>query len=237
MVRSAGRAPSARVAGASLALVLSLAGCVARAAQPAPPPAMTASSGPAAASPPPSSAPEVAPPATPGGATATATGGVDGGAAEVSVPAAFQPSPAPSSPAEPPEPGAKTAPTAPATARRAVVAKPAAPPARSPAAPPAPIVPTAIERGLALTQTRGCLACHSSDGSERVGPSWRGRWGTQITTEDGRSLRVDAVYVRRSLVDPSADRVAGFDAQMPSYAGILTDEEIEDLIAYIASLR
>lgn len=236
MVRAARLAPMGRVTGASLVLVL--AGCAVQATTPAQPAAMLASTtGPDGAAPPPSSPPSpppgaAIPPASPGEASAPSSAGAQLDVDRGSSPAALSPGDAASSPAGAPEPVAP-----PPTARRAVVAKPAAPPARSPAAPPAPIVPTAIERGLALTQTRGCLACHSSDGSERVGPSWRGRWGTEITTEDGRTLRVDAVYVRRSLVDPSADRVAGFDAQMPSYAGILTDEEIEDLIAYIASLR
>ncbi len=107
----------------------------------------------------------------------------------------------------------------------------------APDAPPDSGLPGDPARGFELTMTKGCLTCHSPDGTEKVGPSWLHAWGSEVTLEGGRTARVDADYIRRALQDPEADRVAGFVAHMPSYAEFLTDAEIDDLIAYIASLK
>lgn len=106
-----------------------------------------------------------------------------------------------------------------------------------PDAPPDGGLPGDPTRGFELTMAKGCLSCHSPDGSERVGPTWLHLWGREVTLEDGRTLRADADYIRRSLKDPDAERVAGFVARMPSYAEFLSDAEIDDLIAYIATLK
>jgi cytochrome c oxidase subunit II len=87
--------------------------------------------------------------------------------------------------------------------------------------------------GLALLEKYGCLGCHSLDGSKKVGPSFQGIWGRSVEVHTGkveRKLVSDETYLRRSIVDPSADVVEGYPAVMPSFAGVLTEEEVRLLM-------
>jgi cytochrome c oxidase subunit II len=128
-----------------------------------------------------------------------------------------------------------------APAKPALVAAAAPVPidAAAPDAPPdAPAIPDGdLANAMLLFDQRACSSCHTLNGSVRVGPSWLGLWGTDEKLEDGRVARVDAAYVRKSIVDPLADIVAGYPHAMPSYAQALTDQEIDDLVTLIYSLR
>lgn len=100
-----------------------------------------------------------------------------------------------------------------------------------------------VEEGAKLYQMIGCMACHSTDGSTvgKVGPSWKGIYGTErVLGKGGKSAVADEAYLRESIVNPSAKVVKGFekfDTGMPIYAGILNDSQIESLILYIKSLK
>jgi cytochrome c oxidase subunit 2 len=93
--------------------------------------------------------------------------------------------------------------------------------------------PQAAE-GRDLIRDRGCAACHGRNGGGGVGPSWVGLHGTMEELESGEEVLVDADYLRRSIVDPSADRVAGYSVTMPD--NTLDDDEIDAVIAYIEAL-
>ncbi len=95
----------------------------------------------------------------------------------------------------------------------------------------------AAERGAELARSKGCVQCHTVDGSARIGPTWLHAWGSTITTEDGRRVDVDDAYVRRSMLQSQADLVKGFPPVMPSFEGMLKPDEQDDLVAYIHSLR
>lgn len=95
---------------------------------------------------------------------------------------------------------------------------------------------TPEEIGETVYTAKACLACHSTDGSARVGPSWKGIWGTQEEMEDGSIVTVDENYIRESILDPNAKWVKGYKGGMTSYQGMVTDEEIDGIIAYIKSL-
>lgn len=127
---------------------------------------------------------------------------------------------------------ARTAPTEEAPATDAPTPVPAVAPTGGPDA-------EAIARGRRLYETRGCVACHTIDGSSRVGPSWKGLWGRTETLSGPRAptVVVDAAYLRRSILDPAAEVVAGYPPAMPSFSGQLTEAEISDLIAFIQSLK
>jgi len=80
-----------------------------------------------------------------------------------------------------------------------------------------------------------CKSCHSLDGSRLIGPSFKGLWGKQEKLADGRTVLVDENYVRKSLVTPSADIVAGdppYPDQMPNLS-YLKDRDIEGIIAFL----
>jgi len=84
----------------------------------------------------------------------------------------------------------------------------------------------------------GCQACHTIDGSPKVGPSWKGIYGNQESLSDGTSALVDHDYIVESIRNPGAKITAGFQNLMPAnIAANMTDDQIEDVIAFIESLK
>jgi caa(3)-type oxidase subunit IV len=92
-----------------------------------------------------------------------------------------------------------------------------------------------IQRGQSLAAAQGCVACHSSDGSRKIGPTWKGLYNRVETLEDGSTVTVDEAYIRESIREPLAKIVKGYPRVMPPF-GHLEDEDVEALIAYIKSL-
>ena len=93
--------------------------------------------------------------------------------------------------------------------------------------------------GKKLAQEKGCLGCHSLDGSPGVGPSFKGIMGrSEVVVTKGveRTITVDEAYLQRSIVDPPADLVKGFPPVMPSF-GDLKKEEIEALMEFIETVK
>ena len=72
-----------------------------------------------------------------------------------------------------------------------------------------------------------------------MGPSWQGIAGSQERLADGSSVLVDADYLTKSILDPNAQIVEGFnEGLMPQNFGeILTPEQISDIVAYILTLE
>ncbi len=91
-----------------------------------------------------------------------------------------------------------------------------------------------VAQGQALAQSRGCAACHTADGSARVGPTWKGLYGTPRPLADGSTVLADESYLRRSILEPQAQVVKGFPPIMPPAS--LGNEEVTALLAYIQSL-
>ncbi len=88
-------------------------------------------------------------------------------------------------------------------------------------------------QGQRLAESLGCVACHSVDGSQGVGPSWQGLYGKTQTLADGTSIKVDEGYIKDSVLKPSAMIVKGYAAVMPAYAP--SEKELSALIAFIKS--
>jgi cytochrome c oxidase subunit 2 len=93
------------------------------------------------------------------------------------------------------------------------------------------------DRGAQLFQDKGCIACHSLDGTFRIGPNLVGDWGTTVTLSDGSAVVVDEAYVRESIIDSLAKKRAGFVPVMPVFDGRVTPDELDALVVYIESLR
>jgi len=95
--------------------------------------------------------------------------------------------------------------------------------------------------GKRLMELNGCVACHSSDGTKVVGPSYKGIYGSKVIVEtDGkeREIIVDDEYIMRSIYDPNADIVKGYTkGQMVSYKTQLKDADVAKIIEYIKSLQ
>jgi cytochrome c oxidase subunit 2 len=91
-------------------------------------------------------------------------------------------------------------------------------------------------RGQVVAASRGCLRCHSVDGSQFIGPTWANLFGRMQRLSDGSSVLADEEYLTQSMMDPRAKIVAGYQPVMPSYQGLLTPEETSALLEYIRSL-
>jgi len=120
-----------------------------------------------------------------------------------------------------------------ATAVASPAASPGASPVASPAASPVALLTGDVTRGEAAAAV--CLGCHSIDGSAKVGPTWKGLYGSQVELESGETVTADAAYLHESIADPTAKVVKGFKPVMPDLG--LDEQTIADLIAYIESLK
>ena len=91
--------------------------------------------------------------------------------------------------------------------------------------------------GKMLYEKKGCNACHTVDGTPRVGPSWKGVFGTVVPLSDGSQVKMDENYITESMLFPQAKSRPGFPPSMPSFQGQLKEREIAGIIAYIKSLK
>jgi cytochrome c oxidase subunit 2 len=90
--------------------------------------------------------------------------------------------------------------------------------------------------GQKLFQQLGCGSCHRSDTQGR-GPNLVGVFGKPVLLDDGRTVTADENYVRESILNPGAKIVAGFKNIMPSFQGVVNEEQLLSLVAYIKSLQ
>jgi cytochrome c oxidase subunit 2 len=91
------------------------------------------------------------------------------------------------------------------------------------------------ETGKQLFATLGCATCHRSDVQGR-GPNLVGIYNKPVLLEDGRTVTADENYVRESILNPTAKIVNGFKPVMPTFQGIVSDEQLNALVAYVKSL-
>jgi cytochrome c oxidase subunit II len=97
-----------------------------------------------------------------------------------------------------------------------------------------------ISEGKKLMATKGCIACHSTDGSKSVGPTLLGVYGKKVavlTDDKERQVLFDEEYFKKSLFDPEADVTKGFEALMSSSEGELSEKEMAELLDFIKSLK
>ena len=90
--------------------------------------------------------------------------------------------------------------------------------------------------GGKIFQSLGCVTCHRADAQGR-GPRLEGLFGRTVALASGEQLVADADYVRESIVTPAAKVVAGYQPVMPTYQGLVSEEGLMQLMAYIQSLQ
>lgn len=91
------------------------------------------------------------------------------------------------------------------------------------------------EAGKQLFNSLGCTTCHRFDVQGR-GPNLQGVYGKPVLLEDGRTVMADDNYVRESILNPTAKIVSGFKPVMPTFQGLVSDEQLNALVAYVKSL-
>jgi len=89
--------------------------------------------------------------------------------------------------------------------------------------------------GEKLFQDLACITCHRAD-SEGRGPRLEGVFGHPVSLASGERVMADEAYIRESIVNPAAKVVAGFQPVMPTYQGLVSEESLMQLVAYIQSL-
>lgn len=95
--------------------------------------------------------------------------------------------------------------------------------------------------GLAIIKAQGCNACHSSDGSKIIGPSYLNLYGKkQVVIRDGKeiTLTADDEYIKRAIYDPNVEIVKGYPTGlMQSYKTTLSDKDVSKIIEYLKTLH
>ena len=91
------------------------------------------------------------------------------------------------------------------------------------------------DAGAKLFQDLACSTCHLENGQGR-GPVLRGAFGKQVDLEGGATAVMDDAYVRESILRPTAKVVRGFQPIMPPFQGLVSEEQLLQLIAYVKSL-
>jgi cytochrome c oxidase subunit 2 len=92
------------------------------------------------------------------------------------------------------------------------------------------------ESGAKLFASLACNTCHRPDAQGR-GPVLEGLFGKTVKLQSGETATVDEAYVRESILTPSAKVAAGFQPIMPTFQGIVTEEQLLELIEYVKSLQ
>lgn len=98
-----------------------------------------------------------------------------------------------------------------------------------------PTIDSPVAEGAALFRGLGCSGCHEGRGKVRA-PDLHGVFGRPVALANSSTMVADVAYIRDSIVDPGKQIVAGYTPVMPSYAGLVGESELMDLVAYIQSL-
>jgi cytochrome c oxidase subunit 2 len=91
------------------------------------------------------------------------------------------------------------------------------------------------EAGGQLFERLGCATCHRQ-APGALGPSLTRVFGSTVELHDGRTVVADEAYLRESIVDPRAKLVKGYQPVMPTFQGLVGEEGLMQLVAYIKSL-
>lgn len=94
------------------------------------------------------------------------------------------------------------------------------------------------EKGLKLLQEKGCLGCHSTDGTKKIGPTLKGLYGKKVvvlTNGKEREIIADEEYLRKSILKPEADIVKGYAPIMPAIP--VTDEDLQKIVEFLKTLK
>jgi cytochrome c oxidase subunit 2 len=92
-----------------------------------------------------------------------------------------------------------------------------------------------VAAGEKLFSSLVCNTCHMQNQQGR-GPILTNLFGHSVELQGGGRVTADEAYIRESIVNPQAKIVAGFQPLMPTFQGLVTEEQLLQLIAYVRSL-
>jgi cytochrome c oxidase subunit 2 len=92
--------------------------------------------------------------------------------------------------------------------------------------------------GPMILQAKGCLGCHTLDGTSKVGPTFKhlvGRAETVIAAGQEKNIAVDESFIREHILNPRSALVKGYPPVMPRSP--MTDEELRTIVSYMETLK
>lgn len=93
-----------------------------------------------------------------------------------------------------------------------------------------------IMEGQLLVETNGCRGCHQPGNMFRA-PELEGLYGIERELDDGSKVIADEAYLIESIYEPLAKVVKGYPANMPEYKEQISDLEMQEIIAYLKSIK
>ncbi|MBL4818392.1 MAG: cytochrome c oxidase subunit II [Deltaproteobacteria bacterium] len=93
------------------------------------------------------------------------------------------------------------------------------------------------ELGAKLYQTKVCVTCHTTDGTTKIGPSFKGLYGSIAELTSGKKVKVDDSFIKEHILTPSKTPIKGYPQVMPPFQGQLSEVEINALIEFIKSFK
>lgn len=93
-------------------------------------------------------------------------------------------------------------------------------------------------KGLSVLQAKGCLGCHTTDGTKKVGPTFKGLYASKVdvaTNGKEHEIIADEAYLRRHILTPGIDVVEGYPNIMPNLH--VEPQELDEIIAYLKTLK
>jgi cytochrome c oxidase subunit 2 len=94
---------------------------------------------------------------------------------------------------------------------------------------------TLAQNGKKLFESLACVNCHKEDNTGRC-PNLIGVFGTTVKLSGGATVKADEAYVRESILNPQAKIVAGYEPVMPTFQGLVTEDQVLQLIEYVRSI-
>jgi cytochrome c oxidase subunit II len=100
------------------------------------------------------------------------------------------------------------------------------------------VITDPVVRGQLVVAQNGCASCHSTDGTKGIGPTWAHLYQSVVTLDNGAKVTADQTYLVNSVLQPNLQVVAGYPPnRMPNFADSLTQKNVDDIVAYIESLK
>lgn len=84
-------------------------------------------------------------------------------------------------------------------------------------------------------EKHGCLDCHTLNGEELVGPSFKDIFERKtLIVENDKEMEIiaDRAYLKESILNPEAKIVKDFDPMMPPYEGELPEADLNIMLDY-----
>ncbi|WP_246725199.1 c-type cytochrome, partial [Beijerinckia sp. L45] len=95
---------------------------------------------------------------------------------------------------------------------------------------------TLVSAGETVFQSYGCSACHRANSTVKA-PSLAGLYGKPVPLEGGGTVIADDSYIRDKILNPDAQKIAGYKQTMPSYEGKIPEDDLIRLVAYIKASK